>query len=172
MEELLLNGHSLKVVQITDFSESKDIPEHRVEEGYDVSDNQVYKPAEFQIQLEVEESDLEMIKQLYESKQPTEFVCKFGVFEDIVIKELHITQGGSTNSFRATVLLKQILKAKSKMAAIPLQQLQVTPDESDARGGKTATDSQQKQVPSAPEKQENKSWLDSIFDWFGSLFRG
>jgi len=172
MEEILIGNQSFKAIQIVDLTDSAETPEHRVEDGFSVVDAIILKPKEFSLTLELIEEEIEPLKQLYESKQPTEFVCKFGVFENIVIKELHITQGGSTNSFRATVLLKQILKAKSKMVAIPLQQLQVTPDESDAKGGKTATDPSQQQVPSAPEKQENKSWLDSIFDWFGSLFGG
>ena len=137
-EEILLNGQPLKVAQIIDLTESKDVPSHKVEEGYDVSDHLINKPAEFQIQLEVEESDLEMIKQLYESKKPTEFVCKLGVFENIVVKEFHVTQGGSINTYKVTLSLKQILVAKSKMATVSLPQLKVTPDESQAPGGDTA----------------------------------
>jgi hypothetical protein len=170
-EEVLLNGRPLKVVQIIDLTESKEVvPSHKVEEGYDVSDHLINKPAEFQIQLEVEESDLEMIKQLYENKEATEFVCKVGVFEDVVVKELHITQGGSINTFRVTLHLKQILKAKSKTATISLPQLQVTPSEEQSKGGDTAVSPQPKQVPQAPEPpQENQSWLDSIVTFLGGI---
>lgn len=170
-EEILLNGQPLKVAQIIDLTESKDVPSHKVEEGYDVSDHLINKPAESQIQLEVEESDLEMIKQLYESKKPTEFVCKLGVFENIVVKEFHVTQGGSINTYKVTLSLKQILVAKSKMATVSLPQLKVTPDESQAPGGDTATSPQSKQVPQAPEPpQENQSWLDSIITFLGGIF--
>jgi len=169
-EEVLLNGRPLKVVQIIDLTESKEVPSHKVEEGYDVSDHLINKPAEFQIQLEVEESDLEMVKQLYESQQPTEFVCKLGVFENIVVREFHVTQGGSINTYKVTLSLKQILIAKSKTATVSLPQLQVTPDESQVPGGDTAISPQPKQVPQAPEQpQENQSWLDSIVTFLGGI---
>jgi len=171
-DEILLGGNKFKAIEIIDLTESAVVPEHKVEEGYPIADHIFFQPVEFRLTLTLLEDEIEILKQLFESKQPIELVCKAGVFEDVVIKELSITQGGSINTFKAVVRVKQIIKAKAKTATIPLQQLQVTPDESDAKGGRTATDPQQKQVPSAPEKQENKSWLDSIFDWFGSLFGG
>jgi len=171
-EDILLGGNKFTAIEIIDLTESAVVPEHKVEDGYPIADHIFFQPAEFRLTLTLLEDEMEILKQLFESKQPIELVCKAGVFEDVVIKELSITQGGSINTFRAVVRVKQIIKAKAKTATIPLQQLQVTPDESDAKGGETATDPPQQQVPSAPEKQENKSWLDSIFDWFGSLFGG
>lgn len=170
MEEILIGNQSFKAIQVVDLTDSAETPEHRVEDGFSVVDTIILKPKEFSLTLELMEDEIDPLKQLYESKQPTEFVCRFGVFEDIVIKELHITQGGSINSFRATVRLKQILKVKAKTTTVSLPELQITPDESEAKGGDTAIPPQQKQVPSAPEKQENKSWLDSIHDWFAGLF--
>lgn len=171
-EEILLGGQKFTAVEVVDLTQSAVVPEHKVEDGYPISDHIAFKPAEFRLTITLLEDEIETLKQLYESKQPIEFVCKAGVFENIVVKEIHITQGGSINTFRVTLHLKQIIKAKAKTTTIPLQQLQVTPDEKDGKGGKTVTDPQQQQVSQAPQKQENKSWLDSIFDWFGSLFGG
>ena len=171
MDEILLNGKKLRIVQIIDLSQTKDIPQKRIEEGFNVVDHLINKPAEIQIQIEVMESDLEMIKQLYESKEPTEFVCKAGVFENIVVKELRISQGGTINTFRVTLHLKQILVAKSKTAIVSLPRLQVTPSEEQSKGGDTATSPQPKQVPQAPEPpRENQSWLDSIVTFLGEIF--
>ena len=171
-DDILLAGQPIKITQVINLSQPADVPEHRVEDGFSVADTIVLKPAEFELQLEVDKDQLNELKQFYEQKQPVELVCKFGIFENVVIKELSATQGGSTNYFRATLRVRQILKAKAKTTTVSLPELQVTPDESEASGGDTAIPPQQQNVPSAPEKQENKSWLDSIFDWFGSLFGG
>ena len=170
MEEILINNQSFKAIQVVDLTDSAETPEQRVEDGFSVVDTIILKPKEFSLTLELMEDEVELLKQLYESKQPIEFVCRFGAFEDIVIKELHITQGGSANTYRASISLKQILKAKAKTAAIPLHQLQVTPDEKDAKGGDTTISPQAKQVPQAPEQpQENQSWLDSIVTFLGGF---
>ena len=171
-EEILLGGQKFTAVEVVDLTESAIIPEKRVEDGYPIADHIFFQPAEFQLNLVLLEDEIETLKQIYESKEPTTLVCKAGVFEDVVVRELSITQGGSKNALRATVRVKQILKAKAKTATIPLQQLQATSSENEASGGETATEPPQKEVPQAPEKQENKSWLDSIFDFLGGLFGG
>jgi hypothetical protein len=167
MEEIQLGGQKFTAVEVVDLTESATIPEHKVEDGYPVADHIFFQPAEFQLNLTLLESEISALKQLYESKQPTTLVCKAGVFEDVVIKELNITQGGSKNTFRAVVRVKQILKAVAKTTTIPLQDLQLTPNESDVPGGATATTPPTQEVPDAPAKEENKSWLDSILSWFG-----
>ena len=173
-EKILLGGQEFTAVEIVDLTESAVVPEHHVEEGYPVADHIFFQPAEFQLTLTLLENEIEALKQLYEAKEPTELVCKAGVFEDVVIKKLTITQGGSRNAFRAVVRVKQILKAKAKTAKIPLQQLQVTPNENDDKetlGGDTATDPSTKDVPQAPEEpQEGQSWLDSIASFLGGIF--
>lgn len=167
-EEIQLGGQKFTAVEVVDLTESATIPEHKVEDGYPVADHVFFQPVEFQLNLTLLESEISALKQLYESKQLTTLVCKAGVFEDVVIKELSITQGGSKNTFRAVVRVKQVLKAKAKTTTIPLQDLQLTPDESEASGGETATSPPTQEVPDAPEQpQENKSWLDSILEWFG-----
>lgn len=166
-EEILLGGQKFMAVEVVDLTESATIPEHKVEDGYPVADHIFFQPAEFQLNLTLLEDEVGTLKQLYDSKQPTTLVCKAGVFEDVVIKELNITQGGSKNTFRAVVRVKQILKAKAKTTTIPLQDLQLTASEDEVPGGATAITPLSQNVPNAPEKEENKSWLDSILDWFG-----
>lgn len=168
-DDVILGGHKFTAVEVVDLTESLTIPEHKVEDGYPVADYAFLQPAELQLNLTLLERELEVIKQLSMSREPTILLCKAGVFEDVVVKELNITQGGSINTFRAIVRVKQIIKAKAKTAQIPLA---VTADESEAKGGNTATSPAQKEVLQAPEKQEGKSWLDSIFEFFGGLFGG
>ncbi|AIY89886.1 phage baseplate protein [Geoglobus acetivorans] len=172
MEDILLGDVRFTAIEIVDLSESVVIPEHRVEDGYPIADNIFFQPAEFQLTITLLEEEVETLKQLYESKQPTTLICRFGVFEDVVIQELNMTQGGSRNTFRAVIRVRQILKARAKTAEVPLSDLGLTADESEASGGATATSPLEKDVPDAPTKQENKSWLDSIFDWFGGLWGG
>ncbi len=172
-EKIQLGGQEFTAVEIVDMTESAVVPEHRVEDGYPVADHIFFQPAEFQLTLTLLENEIEALKQLYEAKEPTELVCKAGVFEDVVIKELTITQGGSKNTLRAVVRVKQILKAKAKTAKIPLQQLQVTPNENDdkMKGGDTATDPPQKEVPQAPEEPQNgQTWMDSVISFLGGIF--
>ncbi|ADB58532.1 phage baseplate protein [Archaeoglobus profundus] len=173
-EKILLSGQEFTAVEIVDLTQSAVVPEHKVEDGYPVADHIFFQPAEFQLTLTLLENEIEALKQLYEAKEPTELVCKAGVFEDVVIRELTITQGGSKNTFRAVVRVKQILKAKAKTAEIPLQQLQVTPNENDdkeTKGGNTAITPQTKQVPQAPKQpQGSQSWLDSVVSFLGGIF--
>ncbi len=171
-EEIQLGGQKFTAVEVVDLTQSAVIPEKRVEDGYPIADHIFFQPAEFQLNLTLLENEIPVLKQLYESKQPTTLICKAGVFEDVVVRELSITQGGSKNTFRAVVRVKQILKAVAKTTTVPLQALQLTPNETDSPGGNTATESSTEEVPDAPEKEENKSWLDSIMDWFGGLFGG
>ena len=173
-EKILLGGQGFTAVEIADLTESAVVPEHRVEDGYPVADHIFFQPAEFQLTLTLLENEIEALKQLYEAKEPTTLICKAGVFEDVVIRELTITQGGSKNAFRAVVRVKQILKAKAKTAKIPLQQLQVTPNENDDKetpGGDTATDPPQQEVPQAPEEPQNgQTWMDSVISFLGGIF--
>jgi len=151
-EKIQLGGQEFTAVEIVDLTESATIPEHHVEEGYPVADHIFFQPAEFQLTLTLLENEIETLKSLFESKEPTELVCKAGVFEDVVLKELTITQGGSKNAFRAVVRVKQILKAKAKTTTVPIPALKVTPNENDdkeTKGGNTITSPQSKQVPQA-----------------------
>ena len=170
-EEIQLGGQKFIAVEVVDLTQSAAIPEKRVEDGYPVADHIFFQPAEFQLNLTLLEKEISALKQLYESKQPTTLVCKAGVFEDVVVRELNITQGGSKNTFRAVVRVKQILKARAKTTTIPLPALQLTPSETEAPGGNTATTPPAQEVPSAPQK-DKKSWLDSIMNWLGGLFGG
>lgn len=170
-EKIQLGGQEFTAVEIVDLTQSAVVPEKKTEDGYPVADHIFFQPAEFQLTLTLLENEIETLKSLFGSKEPTELVCKAGVFEDVVIKELTITQGGSKNAFRAVVRVKQILKAKAKTTTMPLQQLQVTPSEEDSKGGDTATDPPQQDVPQAPEEpQEGQSWLDSIASFLGGIF--
>ena len=173
-EEIQLGGQKFTAVEVLDLTQSAVIPEKRTEEGYPVADHIFFQPAEFQLTLTLLENEIETLKSLYESKTPTTLICKAGVYEDVVIRELNITQGGSKNTFRAVVRVKQILKAKAKTAEIPLQQLQVTPNEtndSETPGGNTAISPPQQEVPQAPEEpQGGQSWMDSIVTFLGGIF--
>ena len=176
-DEILLGGNKFKAIEIIDLTESAVVPEHKVEEGYLIADHIFFQPVEFRLTLTLLEDEIEILKQLFESKQPIELVCKAGVFEDVVIKELSITQGGSINTFKAVVRVKQIIKAKAKTATIPLQQLQVTPDESDAKGGYTATgvldgwmaQHLRKYEEEKKEEKKDESLLDKVCGFVGWL---
>ncbi len=178
MTDILLGGIRFTATEVLDLTESATTPEHKVEEGYSIVDHILLQPAEFQLNLTLLESEVNTLKQLYEAKQPTTLACKFGIFEDVVVKELTITQGGSKNTFRAVVRVKQILKAKAKTATIPLQDLQLTPDESEASGGETATSLLDgwmvKEFSKYQQQQEQdsgteKTWADQVFGFLSSF---
>jgi len=171
MEKILLGGHEFRAIRVINLSQSATTPEHRVEEQFSIVDHIILEPIEFRLELELlkDEGEVDKLNSLFEARQPIEFVCDLGVFEDMVIKSREFVEGGSVNTVRASVHIKQIRKAKAKTATIPLPIIQ---SEEDYPGSDTAVSPLQQQVPSAPEKQEEKSWLDSIFDWFGGLFGG
>ncbi len=141
MEEILLGGEKFTAIEVVDLSEEGDLPSHSIEEGFEIADHIFHRPKEFKVELTLMQDEVLRLQELYEEKEPIDFVCGMGVFENCVIKDLHIKQGGSKNTFQAVVNLKQVRIAKSKQATVSLsKQLQVTPDEEDAPGGETATE--------------------------------
>ncbi len=168
MEEILLGNKKFKAIEVVDLTESLAVPEHRTEEGFKVADHVFFEPAEIQLTLTVDANEINTLKSLFESKEVATLTCSLGVYENVVVRELSAMQGGAANVYRAVVRVKQIRKAKAKFTTVPLP---ITPDEEEAKGGESAVSPPQKEVPQAPEKQENKSWLDSIFEFFGGLFR-
>lgn len=170
--DVLIGGKSFKAINVVDLTKDADLPEHRVEEQFSISDHIILKPAEFEFELQLfkDEGEVESIMQLYEAKQPLDLVTQFGAYSDMVIKSVRLRDSDSKNIAYATVHIKQIIKAKAKTATVSLPEL--IPDDSSFKGDNTAKTPQQTTTPTAPEKQENKSWLDSIFDWFDNVFGG
>ncbi|MEM2726664.1 MAG: hypothetical protein QXV61_00195 [Archaeoglobaceae archaeon] len=167
--DVLIDGVKYKAIESVDVSHTVATPEHRVEEGYNIVDHAFFEPIEVQFTLSVTEQELQKLKSLYNSKQTTEVVYKGGVVDNVILKQLDVTQGGSKNMLKATVTFRQILKAKAKTAEIPLE---VIKSEDEAKGSNSQQSPSEQNVQQAPQKQENKSWLDSIFDFFGNLFGG
>ncbi len=169
-EKITLGDYEFRAIKIYDLTQSAKTPEHRVEEQFSIVDHVILQPAEFRLELELVEDEIGILMSLFESKEPVELITDFGIYEDMVIKNLEITPSSSTTK-RASVQLKQIRKAITRTATVPFTtDLPVTQDESTYPGSKTAVSPYKQEVPQAPEKQENKSWVDSIFDFFGGLF--
>lgn len=168
--EILIDGYKYKAIENIDVTHTVITPEHKVEEGYNIVDHAFFEPIEINVTLSIDESELQRLKSLYKSKNTTEIVYKGGVIDNVILKNISVTQGGSKNILKAEVTFRQILKARAKTTTILLED--ITKDEKDAKGGDTAIQPTTQNVQKAPEKKDNKSWLDSIFDFFGSLFGG
>ena len=190
MGEILLGGEKFTAIEVVDLSEEGDLPSHSIEEGFEIADHIFHRPKEFKVELTLMRNEVPKLQELYERKEPIDFVCGIGVFENCVIKEIQIKQGGSKNTFQAVIELKQVRIAKSKQATLPLsKQLQVTPNEEDAPGGETATEPiidgwaskmyRERQIKQASEadayfhelehggekqeeEEQEKSWIDQV----------
>jgi len=173
MEEIILGNNTFNAIEVVDLTAEALTPEHKVEAGYSVVDHIVLQPKEFRLTLTLNEDELRWLEELYRSKQPTTFVCKFGVFDNVVVKEISLRQGDALNVFKATCVIKQILIAKAKTTTLPME-LNLTPAEEEMPGGDVAVEPPEQEVPQAPAEPESeeKSWLDSIFEFMGMLFAG
>jgi hypothetical protein len=164
---ILIGGKQFKAISVVDLTKDTEVPEYKVEEQFSVTDHIILKPAEFELELQLfrDRGEVETLNQLYEAKQPISLTTEFGHYDHMVLKSVRFRDSDSENIVYATIYIKQILKAKAKTATISLPELM--PDESQYPGSDTAVTPQSKTVPDVPEKQENKSWLDSILSWFG-----
>ncbi|RLI74688.1 hypothetical protein DRO97_05385 [Archaeoglobales archaeon] len=171
-EKILLGDLELEAVQIINLTEKATIPEKKVEAQFSIIDHIILNPAEFSIDAICIRDSQEHIKlkQLYESKQPITFHSDLlGTYDNMIIESLDFSQGGSVNTIKASIHIKQIRIAESTTVIISLP---VTPAIQEVLQNTTAIDPVEQSQPSEPEKQEEKSWLDSIFDWLGGVFGG
>jgi len=171
-EKILLGDIELEAAQIINLTEKATIPEHRVEKQFSIVDHIILNPAEFSIDAICirDSQEHEKLIQLYESKQPVTFHSDFlGTYDNMIIESLDFSQGGSVNTLRTSIKIKQILIAESKTITI---ELPITPTIQETPANTTARDPEEKSTNSEPQKEEGKSWLDTIAGWLGGLFGG
>lgn len=143
------------------------IQEHRVESGYIIADHIRPEPEELHIEIYANSEELAFLKQLRNNREvfSVEFEDERGVYDNVVIESLE-AEREYENSYTVTLTLKRIQTAELKTELVTLEDVQLT----DQVPGGTMAGTQDREVPDAPEKQENRSWLDSIFEWFGGIF--
>ncbi|RLI77970.1 hypothetical protein DRP05_08605 [Archaeoglobales archaeon] len=171
-EKILLGDIELEAAQIINLTEKATVPEKKVEAQFSIVDHVILNPAEFSIDAVcIRDSQKHIkLKQLYESKKPVTFHSDLlGTYDNMIIESLDFSQGGSVNTIKASVHIKQIKIAESKTVTISLP---VTPMIREVPQNTTAKPPKDKHTQYEPEKQENKSWLDSIFDWLGGVLGG
>lgn len=163
-ETISLGDAEFKALQIINLKESITIPAHKVEEGYSISDHAQEQPSEFSLELELlkSEGEVETLNALFDAKEPVTFTSELGVFDDMEIQDKSYTQGGNVSTVKASVRLKQILKAVAKTTTI---ELPVTPIP-------TVTDppippeEEENENAESNEKDEGKTWAETIWGWF------
>jgi len=138
--DILIGGKMFKAISVVDLTKDADVPEHKVEEQFSVSDHIIFKPAEFEFELQLfkDEGEVESLLSLYEARQPTSLTTEFGHYEDMVIKSVRIRDSDSENIAYATVHIKQVMKAVAQTATVSLPGI-VTENESNYQGGNSAT---------------------------------
>lgn len=166
-ETISLGDVEFKVFQIINLKESLSVPKHKVEDGYSISEHAQTEPAEFTVELELlkNSDEPETLNALFDAKEPVTFTSELGVFDDMEIQDKSYTQGGNVTTVKASIHLKQILKASAKTTTI---ELPVTIAETEIKGGDTATEPETKENEAAKgeEKEENKTWAETIWGWF------
>ena len=145
------------------------VQEHKVESGFIIADHIKPDPEEFHIEVFADDEELAFLKQLRDSREvfTIDFEDERGIYENVVITSLEADREYE-NSYTVTLTLKRIQTAELKTVLVVLEDVQV----SGPTPGGTMTGTHEKEVADAPPKQENKSWLDSILDWFGGIFGG
>ena len=166
-ETISLGDVEFQVFQIINLKESLIVPKHKVEDGYSISEHAQAEPAEFTVELELlkDSDEPEALNTLFDAKEPLTFVSELGVFDDMEIQDKSYTQGGNITTVKASVRLKQILKAVAKTTTI---ELPITIAEEQLKGGDTSTEPETKENEAAKseEKDEDKTWAETIWGWF------
>lgn len=163
MVTILLGSETFTAIQVINLTRDATVPAHKTEAGYEIADHVTLEPAEFRLNLELikSEDEDETLKQLYEDKEPFEFVCDLGVFPNMIIQTLDFEDGYET--VKAMAHLKQVRIATAETTTI---ELPITPAEANYPGGNAATEPSELSVQDAPDDpDENESWLDKIVDW-------
>lgn len=166
-ETISLGGFSFSVFQTINLKEDLILPKHKVEDGYNVSDHAEEQPAEFTVELELLKGsgEPETLNTLFNARKTLTFISALGVFDDMAIQDKSYTQGGNVSTIKASVHLKQILKAAAKTTTI---ELPITIVDTEVKGGATATEPKTKENEEAKseEPDENKTWAETIWGWF------
>ena len=166
-ETISLGDVEFKVFQIINLKEHLAVPKHKVEDGFSISDHAQQEPAEFTVELELlkDSDEPELLNTLFDAKDPVTFISELGVFDDMEIQDKSYTQGGDITTVKASVRLKQILKAVAKTTTI---ELPISIAKTEVKGGATATEPETKESEMAQSKtkDEGESWLETIGGWF------
>jgi len=179
--DILIGGKSFKAISVVDLTKDADVPEHKVEEQFSISDHIILKPAEFELELQLfrDEGEVEALLSLYDAKQPTSLTTEFGHYDNMVIKSVRIKESDSQNIAYATVHVKQILKAEARTAAVNLPNV-ITQDESKYPGGNSAVSPLDGWMArhfsnyqeENPPQDEPQSWADYIAGFISWLTGG
>jgi|Deesub1362A_J573_1020465.scaffolds.fasta_scaffold00348_70 hypothetical protein len=140
------------------------VQENRVESGFLVADHIKPEPVELHLEIYANEEELAFIKELRNSKQifDVDLADERGIYENVVVESLEVEREYE-NNYTVTITLKQIQTVELRTELIILEDIPLTED---VPGG-TVAGTQEKEISDSLEKQENKSWLDSILSWFG-----
>jgi len=166
-ETISLGGIEFQVFQIINLKKSLTVPKHKVEDGYSVSEHAQEEPAEFTIEVELlkDSNEPEALNTLFDAKEPLTFISELGVFDDMEIQDKSYTQGGNISTIKASIHLKQILKAVAKTTTI---ELPVTIVDEELKGGDSPTemDKTKSELAKSEEPDEGKTMLETIWGWF------
>jgi len=96
------------------YSESADIPTHRVENGYEISDHVNIKPTQMtaKLQLVRRREELEQLMAMYVKKELVTVVTGTGSFKNMAIVSINFDEDSSVNTYPCTVQLAEIKYAK------------------------------------------------------------
>lgn len=145
------------------------VQEHKVESGFIIADHIKPDPEEFHIEVFANDGELVFLKMLRDSREvfTIDFEDERGIYENVVVTELE-AEREYKNSYTVSITLRRVQTAELKTELIVLENVQL----SEKAPGGTVAGTQEKVAADTPPKQENKSWLDSILDWFGGIFGG
>lgn len=126
-----IGGQKFKAIKIVDLSHKAVVPEHKVEDGYNVADHIIHKVTALQLTLELlkTEGEVSKILQIYKDKKPVNVTTEFGKYPDMVLDDLKIRDSDSMNIAYATAHFKQIRKAKARITTVPIPEIAPPPAE-------------------------------------------
>lgn len=169
-QSVLIGGHEFKAIQVINLTKDADIPEHRVEDQFNVADHITLNPVElkFELQLSVPDGEVETLDALYTARQLVDVTSRLGHYTDMAVKQPTYRDSDSDNIVYATLTLKQVRKATAKTVRVALP----VPIDTGAEPPKPGSWYTPPEKPVASEPKKEGSWLDGIVNWVGGLVGG
>jgi len=95
-------------------AESADVPTHRVENGFEISDHIDIKPTRLSVKLQLirRREELEQLMAMYVKKQLVEVITGFGKFNNMAIADMQFDDENSINTYPCSLSLIEIKYAK------------------------------------------------------------
>jgi len=102
-----------------------DVPKHKTEAEYSVSDNSILNPRNVSLKLMSLNDSLELdfLKNLFKSKKEFKLITESEVYERVVLTEMNYIDGPILNAKSVSLRIQEIITAKSESLNVSISEI-------------------------------------------------